>query len=520
MEAVLSRQREDTGQHQAVLEALRDLRGRATVGDVVAATSLDRDQAEQSLRELLESRRGHLAVGEGGDLVYEFDPKLIRRGAVSGWTRFRRAARQLFIRAFKVWIVVMLVVYFIVFVALAVAAIIAVLSRGGSDNRGSRGRGFRMPSAWIWYLFWSPNWGRGRPYYGHRWERNLGPKQTVPFYKKVFAFVFGPDEPRPTREQRDRSTLRLIRARRGVLTHAELIEHTGLPVVEAREEMARLVGAYAGDVRVSREGELVYIFPELMVSAHGRVSAREPDPAWRRLEYPKTLTGNTKRTDAIIAGLNGFNLLAAASAPWLIFPQLGIGGTAGYVGLVAIPLVFSLLFFAVPLLRAARVARENAARAARNIRKVLLGFVYRASLTGDGITAPDAAVHVGRTLKRATMAPGAVEGELQRLAAEWDAEIQPDPSGSIEFRFPEIRQQFGAAEEMRRALALEEKTVGAIVYSSGDSPEEAGRRELAAFDRELNKYVPAPEEVGYVDDFEMIEFDEELARMRAIERGR
>ena len=139
------------------------------------------------------------------------------------------------------------------------------------------------PSFWIWYLVWSPGWGWGRPYYGHRWEKQQGREARVPLYKKVFAFVFGPDRPRPTRAQRDRSVVRLIRARRGVLTALDLVRHTGFDRTDADDELARLMVAYEGDVRVSGEGELVYVFPELMVSAHGGVRERLPDPAWRRL---------------------------------------------------------------------------------------------------------------------------------------------------------------------------------------------------------------------------------------------
>ncbi len=94
----------------------------------MGATGLERSVAETSLRELLESRRGHLSVGDQGDLLYEFDPSFIRRNVVSSWRRFKQTARNLLVRGFKLWIVVMLVVYFAIFVALAVAAIIAMRS--------------------------------------------------------------------------------------------------------------------------------------------------------------------------------------------------------------------------------------------------------------------------------------------------------------------------------------------------------------------------------------------------------
>ena len=208
-------------------------------------------------------------------------------------SRLASRGRAVLREAFKVWIVLMLVVYFVVFVALLIAAVVASQSRGGGRSRGrdfglGRRHGGGMPGFWVWYFFWSPGWGWRRPYYGNRWEERYGGGRgktaQVPFIKKVFAFVFGPDRPRPTRAQKDRSIIRLIRARRGALTATELVQHSGITLPEAEEEMARLMGAYDGDVRVTPGGTLVYVFPELMLSAEGRVSEREPDPAWRRLE--------------------------------------------------------------------------------------------------------------------------------------------------------------------------------------------------------------------------------------------
>jgi hypothetical protein len=520
MEAVALPQREVSDAGSSVLTALRELRGRATVGDIVAATGLSRDRAEVTLRELLESYRGHLAVGQEGDLVYDFDRKLLRRDHTSWWSRFRRGGRAFLKRAFKVWIMLMLVLYFVIFVALVIAAIVAMMSRNEGDSRRRDRGGFRIPWFWIWYMFWTPRWHYGQPYYGSRWAKRTGAKDEVPFYKKVFAFVFGPDEPKPTQEQLDREKLRLIRARDGVLSTAELIQQTGQPVAQAEEDIARLTGAYAGDVRVTRDGELAYIFPELMVSAHGRVSAREPRPAWQRLEVAKPLTGNEKKTDLIIAGLNGFTLVAAATAPWFIFPRLGLGGPVAEIGLIAIPVVFSTIFYAIPFFRKRRIARENAARTRHNIRKVLLNYVFDASLQGGrGLTAAGATEAVRALLERgggatdlASVTPEAVAEELQRMSAEFDAEVDTDEGGAVRYRFPAIRRQFEASAGMRASLALQERGVGDIVYSSDDSDAKAGERALRDFDRSLQR-AETPRRIGYMDDFEAIEFDEELARI-------
>lgn len=508
-------------QKSTILASLRRLDGRATAGDVVADTGLTGDDVREGLKSLLESHRGHLAVSDAGELVYEFDPRLIERGSEPALARIARSAKKGIQMAFKAWIVAMLVIYFVVFVVLIIAAIVAGQrgdSRGGWGGGRGRGGGFNV-NPFFWYWIWGPRWRLGRPYYGHRWERTLGKRDRVPFYKKVFAFVFGPDRPDPSQEQLDRAKLRLIRARSGVVSTADLVEHTGTSFDEGEEEMARLLGAYDGEAAVSPDGELVYAFPELMTTVRGERRPREPNPAWLRLEPPLELTGNTAGANAVVAGMNGFTLLASATAPWFIFPRLGLGGTAAYVGLVLIPVVFSLLFFMGPLARMAGVKMENRRRAHRNVRRVLLGFVYRRALDGEEIGVDEAHGFVSGKLSDQLVRREAVEKVLQELATELDAEVSVRDDGEVRYRFDEIPRQMAASESMRRRLRLDERSVDRIVFSTADTSEEAAARDLELFDRELegselelDRYLPDVGRVGYEYDFELVEFDEKLER--------
>jgi len=424
-----------------ILAALRRLKGKATVGDVVAATGIPADDARSGLKALLESRRGHLAVSDSGELLYEFHPRLIEREQDPLLARLKRGAWEVFRKAFKAATVIVLVVYFVIFVALVLAAIFAQ-QRGGGRRSWGRGRRGGFGNIWLWYWLMGRGWSPGRPYYGRRWERTLGERERVPFYKKVFAFVFGPDEPRPDPLQKDRAVLALIRARKGVSSTAELVQHTGLPVPAAEEEMGRLVAAYGGEPVVSPSGELAFAFPDLMVSAHGQVREQEPKPAWQRLEYPREVTGNGPGANALVGAINGFNLLAAATAPWFIFPRLGIGGLAAYIGLVLIPVTYSLTFFAVPALRSLSVRRENRRRERRNIRLVLLGLVYDLALDkGTGVQVDPATAHVARRLEGQRVTRRDVEEAIQELAVEFDADVEPDPDGNLIYRFPKVREQ-------------------------------------------------------------------------------
>ncbi len=501
-----------------IISALRKLDGTATAGDVVAATGLPNAEVQRGLKALLEDRRGHLSVTESGELLYRFEPGMIRRGSEPLLSRFKRSAWSVFKKAFKAWIVIMLVVYFVVFVLLVLAAMFAGNrdgdSRGGlGGRRGGRGGGHsHMPNLWFWYWIWGPRWRFGRPYYGRRWESTLPGDDKVPFYKKVFAFVFGPDRPEPTQQQLDRSVLRLIKARRGVLTATELVEHTGKPLPEAESEMGRLMGAYDAEAVVSPTGEVAYAFPELMMSAQRARLPREPNPAWHRLEYPLEVTGNTAGANALVAGINGFNLIAAATAPVFIFPRLGIGGPMAWLFLVAIPVIYSLSFFAVPALRTWSVKRENRRRARRNVRRVVLGLVYERALAGRAVSAEEAVAHVRERLDADTLRAVDPVEIFEAVAAEFDADVAPDEAGTLQYVFPEVESAFTGSEQVRRSLRLESRSPGDVVFATDDTDADAGRRELAAFDRQLAGYVPDTSSIGYEDDYEVVAFEEELAR--------
>jgi hypothetical protein len=211
-----------------------------------------------------------------------------------------------------------------------------------------------------------------------------------------------------------------------------------------------------------------------------------------------------------------------------------------WIGLVWIPLAYSLLFFAIPAARSVGVRRRNRLHRKRNLRKLTLGTVFEASLAGNGagwVSLPRARKHIQASLPKAADQESArhlalepsssgrgplsagntnnafLEAELQNLLAEFDGEVEESADGVARYRFPSILDQIQGAEMMRRRLDLGEQRVGDIVYASDDTAEEAHERDLAAFDRELgrpkdlSKYLQAPERVGFLDDFELVAFD-------------
>ncbi|MGB1778503.1 MAG: hypothetical protein ACPHQP_03015 [Longimicrobiales bacterium] len=240
-----------------------------------------------------------------------------------------------------------------------------------------------------------------------------------------------------------------------------------------------------------------------------------------RLEPELELTGNSPGANAIVAGMNSFTLIASATAPWFIFPRLGIGGPAAFWALVIIPVVFSLLFFAGPLTRMAGVKLENRRRGRRNLRRVLTGFVYDRALRGRPIALSEALHHVRSTVPDVRASKSDVTGLLDELMSALDGDVSIADDGDVFYRFSAIREQYEASDTVRRHLELEKRQLGDVVFSTSDSSEKAGERELALFDRELlgqssdlAAQLPALDRVDVEEPFDLIAFDEQLSRGR------
>lgn len=534
-------------QTRNVRTALRRLRGSATVGDIATETGLAQADAEAALRRLLEQHQGHLAVGERGDLLYHFDPRFLDRDHAPAWVRVREIAYDAFKAVYKVSLAVVLVAYFVLFIALAIAAIVAMnkdgdggeIFDGGGGGGGGRGGRFPLGDIMLWYWIWNPNWGWGRPYYGDRYGRPRDrydrrmKAQRPPFFKKVFAFVFGPDRPEDTPERRDRKLLRLARARGGVLTATDVVQATGVRLEAAEEELGRLMVAHDGEAEATAAG-VVHTFPQLMVSADAARSERQPPPAWRRLEPDLPLTGNGLGSNVLISGINAFNLVAAATAPWTFMPVLGIDGPLALFGLSLVPALFSASFFGIPLLRRFSVVRKNRRRRERNVRRVLLSLITRATLGGDAagwISEADAIEAVRDTLGAKAKAEKRTRHALDRLVGEFDGEVEVGDDGVARFRFAAFREAIEAAEVVRGREKLG-RGVGSIVYDSGDDAIQASERDLAAFDRELSRGAEAgatpdqddasQSDTLYLDDPERFAFRDELelAAMEEVMRSR
>jgi hypothetical protein len=447
--------RKDYSDHRAtalMLDALRGRGGKLTRADAVAASGLPEDDAGRALTALLKQYRSHLSATASGELLYQFDPTFSRRDAVPFSERAAAVAALLwraFSVLFKIAIVATLVGYFALFVAMMVAMIFA---RSSSDRDDDRGGGFD-----IGPLFWFWGWDAGASGYGRPVRARTEPR--VPFYKRVFAFVFGPPVTRVDPLEDEKRLVAYIRAQRGRIAPVDLVRLMGWTFPRAEEEATRLMVDYGGEPEVTDDGVVVYVFKALRRTAGAGTERAPTGWASERLEPTPPLTGNQPETDLLIGAFNAFNLLA----PFWIVPafeaRMRVSLAGWHFALVDFPLAFSAVFFAVPLARWVKGRLDARARATRNDRRRLIGRIFATAELGLG---PSAREDLAPTPALGAM----LDRELVTLGG--DIAPEPDARGRVLYTFPRIVQETAALARLRAAAPAAERDAGAIVFSSED----------------------------------------------------
>jgi hypothetical protein len=431
-----------------------------TRADAVALTGMPAATAEPALKSLVKSYRSHLAVTDEGELVYEFDPSLERRDKVPLGDKLAavgQAAWRGFQFLFKIWIVATLIIYVVAFVAMMISLMVAKQS-DRDDRRGGDGFGF----PWIW--FWLMPDLAPRGYYHDRYGRPLQarPKPAKRFYQSVFDFVFGPKGKPVDPRQQDKLFLAFLRQHKGRVTATELSALTGLSLADADEELTRLMVEYDGEVEVAADGSLLYVFDEVLPSA-GNVRGTW-DYVWDRRDEVAPLTGNTPGANAVTAGFAGFNLLASFTIGPAFLQRVHLSGDPLALFFVTLfPLIFSLVFFAVPALRALKRRRALARREKRQLRRALMREIWAAPATPRD---PNAIV---QEVSRRTGQPEDVTRKLlDELVADLDGDVTTDSDGAMRYVFPRLAAEQQAVAEARDKAP--DKQLGEVIFSSETGP--------------------------------------------------
>jgi hypothetical protein len=339
---------------------------RVTIGEVAAESGVPLADARRELTVLAQDTQGHLQVSEQGEVIYEFSPrwkqileqKQFKEQLLSFWNSIKGTLFYAVRISFGVVLVASILIIVVALIALYIAA---------NSNRGNNDRdddGFSFGGGGFGY-FWNPYifyWGD--PYDRQQERRRRGEKMG--FLEGVFSFIFGEGDPnRDVEERRWRLIGRKIRQEQGVVTAEQLAPYLEGPYNEREDYVLPALVKFDGQPQVSDTGELVYVFPQLQVSANESSESGTPESLVEKLWKFSEADGTTLTWAGLLGAVN---FLGA----WFLAFQLDqiaadLGGYLGWVeAILPFLLVYGTLFLAIPAYRYFTLGGKNIAVEKRN----------------------------------------------------------------------------------------------------------------------------------------------------------
>jgi hypothetical protein len=308
-----------------------------------------------------------------------------------------------------------------------------------------------------------------------------------PLYKAIFSFVFGDGDPNadwPSREKQ--AVIAYIQANSGVISLPEYMALTGMESAAAEEGITGFCAEFGGLPEATDDGTVVYRFDELLLRADkkNRSFAGFTAP----LKRLRSFSSNKKKMNGWFSAINGVNLVFgsyflfnafttgaittqaqfdAASylykVSYLLFSSISSGDILPFItiGLGVVPLVFSILFWLIPLLRNVNLKKANETVKLENLRKDGFHRIWEAPLS----------------VKPAEIDPKPAECRPKNMAAARDRvikeigvysvpEVALDTAGEAVYSFNELEREKTALEKYRRGINPDASGLGKVVFDS------------------------------------------------------
>lgn len=250
--------------------------------DVAAKAGVSLSQARKDLTALASLTQGDISVTTDGELIYNF-PKNLNSALSSSSFKYklvqlgRKAWPPLFYAIRVSFGVALLVSIFAIFSTIAFIS----ASSSSSDDRDRRDRGggsmfFRGnlfgPSPFDFFYY--------RPYYGSPYYKD---PEEMGFLESTFSYIFGDGNPnQDIEERRLRLVSNMIRMNNGAVTAEQLapfVIEDDIPKPDASIDdpnsiryvdesfVLPIVTQLGGEPVVTEDGDIVYVFPEMQLSA-------------------------------------------------------------------------------------------------------------------------------------------------------------------------------------------------------------------------------------------------------------
>jgi len=367
-----------------ITNSVEKLNYQVTVGDIAAETGLKVQDAQKGLVALAADAGGHLKVSETGDITYLF-PKNFRNILRNKYLRLRlkewwdKVSGTLFYLVRISFGIILIASIVLIAITISLIVIGAQMnSEDGDDEGGGMGGGFSFGLFPFWFgpdlfLFFSPGFYDDDEPFSRKREQSRGrrkPKSELSFLEAIFSFLFGDGNPNAKLEDRRWQEIgSVIRNNGGAVVGEQIapyLDNIDQKSWDDEDYMLPVLTQFNGVPEVTEEGNIIYYFPELQVTATDQ-SKRSVESYLREKPWQFTKASSTQKMIAI--GLGGVNLILALMLGSLLTGEVvaQMGGLVAFVnGIYGILLTYAIGYLVIPLIRYFWIQQKNKQIASRN----------------------------------------------------------------------------------------------------------------------------------------------------------
>ena len=304
---------------EKLLSAVEDGEEGYTVSDLILRTGLPAHQVQEIISRAASDLQGHMRVTDSGEIIYYFPErtggcgrKPVGRGrpqahAGHGWAeQLRRAARLLPGAGVLGGVGAYTLVFFFLLFPPVPLLLLSLLGGSEGDRRALSFGASYYPGVFLGGTAAYP-WGCYRPpvVTGHTGQRTGKPGRPAWTHVLESLGAIGRLE-----DSMRLPVLTFIGRHKGVLVLEELLALCGKLLEEAEQLLGRLLADYQGEPAATNAGSVVYLFPKLMNTHHGR----KPSPQSKAMFGIRAAQDRAPDDDSRFMGrwlcaLSGFNLL-------------------------------------------------------------------------------------------------------------------------------------------------------------------------------------------------------------------
>ncbi len=356
-----------------IMDSIDNLNYRVTVGDVAAQTGLKLNVAQNGLLALAADANGNLQVAESGDIVYCF-PKNFRAVLRNKywqlrWQQWWSKVWQVLFYLIRISFGIVLITSIVLMLIAISIMVISISYSSSSDNqRGSNDRGGGGGGFIFLYRLWSFSnflqWFQ--PDYtprNYQLRQNSNDENKMSFLESVYSFLFGDGNPNADLEETRNATIgQLIKNNQGSVV-AEQIAPFVDKTDTSEDFMLPILIRFNGHPEVSPQGELIYYFPELQITAKQRNKSALPD--FLKEEFWRFSQASSNQI-LLAIGLGVVNLILALMLNSLLQYEISIAFITFISSIYGILLGYGIAFLLIPLLRYFWIQRRNGKITIRN----------------------------------------------------------------------------------------------------------------------------------------------------------